>query len=333
MRSWIVFVFCSIGLLASAQAQSLPDGPGKETLASVCTQCHGLDVITALRRSAASWKQTVDQMRDMGASATDQEFTAIVNYLARNFGAQEGAAKPGAEAAAPAMPDGPGKQFILMQCTACHQPDHFTKYHRTPEEWQVIIARMGTRVPGSTKPDLDAVLQYFVTNYPKVEVPADPNKVNMNKASAKDMETRLDLTAAEAEAIVRYRETHGDYKEWRDMLIIYGVDGKKIQARQERMAFWVDFSSERATKAPRLVSARQAAPRADHPSPLRGVVNPAAPKYNTRNGVFFRPARGRRPGLQRARLRPGILGTDRGDVSRFPWYRDRAATTGSAHPL
>jgi len=191
-----------------------------------------------LRRSAAAWKDTVSAMRSKGADGTDEEFDAIVSYLTKNFGAPEGAAKPAGDAAAtPAMPDGPGKQFILMQCTACHQPDHFTKYHHTSEEWQVIVARMGTRVPGATKPDLDAVLKYFVTNYPKVEAPEDPNKVNMNKAAAKDIETRLDLTAPEAEAIVHYRETHGDFKEWRDMLIIYGVDGKKIQARQERMAF------------------------------------------------------------------------------------------------
>jgi competence protein ComEA len=238
MRFFIVLAFCSIAWWPIAQAQPLPDGPGKDAFASVCTQCHGLDRITPLKRSAAAWKDTVDEMRSKGASATDQEFTAIVNYLAKNFGAPEGAAKPSGEAAAaPPMPDGPGKQFILTQCTACHQPDHFTKYHHTSEEWQVIIARMGTRVPGATKPDLDAVLKYFVANYPKVEAPEDANKVNMNKASAKDIETRLDLTASEAEAIVHYRETHGDFKEWRDMLIIYGVDGKKIQARQERMAF------------------------------------------------------------------------------------------------
>jgi len=238
MRFFIVSVFSSITLMSGAQAQALPDGPGKDAVASVCTQCHTLDRITPLKRSAAAWKETVIAMRAKGADGTDEEFDAIVTYLAKNFGAPESAAKPAGDVGATLpMPDGPGKQFILMQCTACHQPDHFTKYHHTSEEWQVIIARMGTRVPGATKPDLDAVLKYFVTNYPKVEAPEDPNRVNMNKATAKDLETRLDLTAAEAEAIVHYRETHGDYKEWRDMLIIYGVDGKKIQARHERMAF------------------------------------------------------------------------------------------------
>jgi len=237
MRYLTVFVSCLIAFVSTIHAQPQPDGPGKDAFASVCTQCHGLDRITSLKRSAEVWRTTVDEMRGKGASATDQEFTASVNYLAKNFGPQEGAAKPGGDAAAPVMPDGPGKQFILMQCTACHQPDHFTKYHHTAEEWQVIIARMGTRVPGATKPDLDAVLQYFVTNYPKVEAPVDANKVNMNKAPAAEIAARLDLTTAEGEAIVHYRETHGDFKEWRDMLIIYGVDGRKIQARQERMAF------------------------------------------------------------------------------------------------
>jgi competence ComEA-like helix-hairpin-helix protein len=136
------------------------------------------------------------------------------------------------------MPDGPGKEFILSQCTACHQPDHFTKYHHTPEEWQTIITRMGTRLRGdATKKDLDTVTQYFVTNYPKVDKPEEAGKVNMNKATAKEIEAGLDLTVAEADAIVRYRETHGEFKEWRDMLIIYGVNGKRIRDRQDRMAF------------------------------------------------------------------------------------------------
>jgi len=135
------------------------------------------------------------------------------------------------------LPDGPGKEFILSQCTTCHPPDQFTKYHHTPEEWQAIITRMGSRIPGAAKKDLDTVLQYFVTNFPKVDKPEDAGKVNMNKATAEEIATGLNLTAAEAEAIVHYRETHGQFKEWKDMLIIYGVNGKKIRDRQDKMAF------------------------------------------------------------------------------------------------
>jgi competence ComEA-like helix-hairpin-helix protein len=45
------------------------------------------------------------------------------------------------------------------------------------------------------------------------------------------------LTAKEAEAIVDYRERHGDFHAWGDLLVIYGVDGKKIEAAKERMSF------------------------------------------------------------------------------------------------
>jgi competence ComEA-like helix-hairpin-helix protein len=228
------FLLCFLGAAFGLHAQALPESPGKEAFTSICSQCHELDVITPEKRSEAAWKQTVAEMRDKGAAGSDQDFAAIVTYLAKNFGTD--ALKPGAPATI-SLPVGPGKQFILTQCTNCHQPDHFTKYRHTPEEWQVIITRMGTRLPGAGKQDLDAVLQFFVTNYPTGQAPDDPTKVNMNKATAKDLESRLNLTAAEAAAVVQYRETHGDFKEWKDMLIIYGVNGKKIQALQARMWF------------------------------------------------------------------------------------------------
>lgn len=232
MRTVTGLLFCSFAFAASGRAQALPDGPGKDVFAKVCSGCHGLDRIVSQKRAGDAWQRTVTEMRAKGADGTEADFEAIVNYLAKNFGPGDGAP------ATPAvMPDGPGKQFILSQCTACHKPEHFTQYHHTPPEWQAIVARMGARVPAATKADLDAVEKYFVTNYPKVEAATDPNKVNMNKATAKEMETRLNLTAAEAEAIVHYREEHGDFKEWRDMLIIYGVNGKRVQALQEKMAF------------------------------------------------------------------------------------------------
>ena len=132
------------------------------------------------------------------------------------------------------MPDGPGKQIILRECTACHQPDHFTKYRHSNEEWQAIVVRMGQRVRSATKDELDLVQKYLATNYPKVE---DAAKLNVNQATAKDIETRLLLTADEAEAVVQYRQRHGAFREWGELLAIYGVDGRKIEAAKDRMSF------------------------------------------------------------------------------------------------
>ena len=132
------------------------------------------------------------------------------------------------------MPEGQGKQIILRECTACHLPDHFTKYQHTPEEWQAIVIRMGARVKSASKDELDIVTKYLSTNYPKVEV---AGKLNVNKAKAAEIQTQLSLTPEEADAIVKYRERHGDFREWGELLAIYGVDGRKIEAAKDRMSF------------------------------------------------------------------------------------------------
>jgi competence protein ComEA len=59
----------------------------------------------------------------------------------------------------------------------------------------------------------------------------------VNQASAQRIETGLGLTAKEAEAIVQYRDRHGDFRAWGDLLVIYGVDGKKIEAAKDRISF------------------------------------------------------------------------------------------------
>lgn len=137
-------------------------------------------------------------------------------------------------AAAQELPDGAGKQIILRECTACHMPDHFTKYRHTNEEWQAIVVRMGQRVRSATKEELDTVQKYLAANYPKLE---ESGKVNMNKSTAQQIEEQLSLTAEEAAAIVDYRRRHGEFREWGELLAIYGVDGRKIEAAKDRMSF------------------------------------------------------------------------------------------------
>ncbi|HEY7392065.1 MAG TPA: helix-hairpin-helix domain-containing protein [Bryobacteraceae bacterium] len=132
------------------------------------------------------------------------------------------------------LPDGAGREIILRECTACHQPDHFTKYRHTPEEWQAIVIRMSQRVHSITKEEIDTVQKFFVTNYPKLD---DNTKLNVNKATAEEISGRLDLTLDEAKAVVDYRQRHGTFREWGELLAIYGVDGRKIEAAKDRMSF------------------------------------------------------------------------------------------------
>jgi competence protein ComEA len=132
------------------------------------------------------------------------------------------------------LPDGPGKDILLRACTNCHKAEEFPAYRHTKQEYQSIVYRMGERGARATTAELDSVATYLAKNFPKVE---DTGKVNVNRASAKEIETGLGLTAKEAEAIVKYREGHGDFRVWGDLLVIYGVDGRKVEAAKDRMSF------------------------------------------------------------------------------------------------
>lgn len=235
MRTTLLFTV-SLSLVVSVRGQNLPDGPGKEVFAKICSGCHELDLATGQKKTKDQWKETVDRMIGYGAEVTKEQSDQIVNYLAANFGAPADAPKANADAAldAKVMPEGPGKQIILRECTTCHAPDHFVKYRHTNEEWQTIVTRMGQRAKLTSKDDLDAIQHYLATNFPKVE---EAGKVNVNKATAKEIESQLSLTPSEAAAVVQYRERHGQFLLWGELLVIYGVDGRKIEAAKDRMSF------------------------------------------------------------------------------------------------
>jgi competence ComEA-like helix-hairpin-helix protein len=73
-------------LLFTALMQDLPDGTGKDLVLKLCRDCHDLDQVIAENRTKDAWSKTVAKMGDRGAEGTEEQFEAIINYLAKNFG-------------------------------------------------------------------------------------------------------------------------------------------------------------------------------------------------------------------------------------------------------
>jgi mono/diheme cytochrome c family protein len=63
-----------------------PAGPGAETVASKCAICHGPELITGQRLTAAQWTKEVDKMVGWGAPLDPAEKAVLAAYLARHFG-------------------------------------------------------------------------------------------------------------------------------------------------------------------------------------------------------------------------------------------------------
>jgi len=81
--------FCLLLLAGAVWAQQLPDGAGKAETERICAQCHELARSISLRQDRAGWQATMDKMVTLGAKGSDKEFQAVVEYLARNFPADE----------------------------------------------------------------------------------------------------------------------------------------------------------------------------------------------------------------------------------------------------
>ena len=139
----------SLALVPLAQAQDLPEGPGKDVTNRICGACHEAGVVTKYHNSKDDWQPVVDDMRGRGADGSDDDFKTIVNYLGRFFGPQ----------------------------------------------------------------------------------------VYINRAAAPDLESDLDLTAAEAAAIVKYREANGKFKDFSGLRKVPGLDIQKLEPIQQRLLF------------------------------------------------------------------------------------------------
>ena len=129
------------------------------------------------------------------------------------------------------LPDGKGKETLENTCSECHGLDKVLSALRSRERWRAIAIEMRTKGATMSDSELDTLVEYLSQYFGAVE------KVNVNKASAKELEIALQLTAREAAALVRYREVKGLFKEWRDLTKVNGVDKAKIAAKRDQITF------------------------------------------------------------------------------------------------
>jgi competence protein ComEA len=129
------------------------------------------------------------------------------------------------------LPDVPGKDTVVRVCTKCHGPGNIAKKRLSRDDWDDQVADMVERGAKGTPQELAAVVNYLTANFgPDAKVP-------VNEAPLDELKSVLGLSSPEAVAIVEYRQAHGKFKAWRDLLKVPGVDAKKIEAAAKRMAF------------------------------------------------------------------------------------------------
>jgi hypothetical protein len=83
-----VCVLAAALFMTACGSSASSSSDGAALLNERCTKCHAVDRVTSLKKDQAGWQATVDRMRSHGANLTDTEATALVAYLAKQYGTQ-----------------------------------------------------------------------------------------------------------------------------------------------------------------------------------------------------------------------------------------------------
>lgn len=167
----------------------------------------------------------------------------------------------GAQAAPPPprgsslLPPGTGKQIVQRACVGCHSLDVVTSERGSAAHWSQLINEMIGRGADLTDPEINSVVKYLSNHFGAVSprtssttpsalsgggsstFGSTTDRINVNTASAQELQSFLGLGQKVAEAIVQYRRKNGKFKTWQDVAAVPEATPNQIEHLQERLAF------------------------------------------------------------------------------------------------
>jgi competence protein ComEA len=106
-----------------------------------------------------------------------------------------------ASAAWAQLPDGPGKAETERICSKCHELTTSISRRQDRAGWEATVNKMVALGAELNDKETVVILDYLAAHFPAEEV----TRINVNKASALDLESGLSFRRSEAAAIIEYR--------------------------------------------------------------------------------------------------------------------------------
>ena len=117
---------------------------------------------------------------------------------------------------------------MVKLCVGCHEVDLVVARRHTREEWDGVVEDMIARGTKGTQAELSLVAEYLSRNL---------GKVNVNSATARELQDGLKISERDAQAIVAWREQHGKFKNFEEVRKVPGLDAAKIGDKRG----WISF--------------------------------------------------------------------------------------------
>lgn len=135
--------------------------------------------------------------------------------------------------AAQQLPDGPGKAEMEKMCTQCHELSRSISLRQDRDGWSQTMSKMAAFGMKSSDKDYALVLSYMTLHYPPEDLPP----VNINKAPAIELESRLSLRRSQAAALIAYRKAHGEFRSLDDLKKVPQLDFAMLESKKDRIVF------------------------------------------------------------------------------------------------
>ena len=123
--------------------------------------------------------------------------------------------------------DAPAAAFRRV-CSNCHDADRILSTRRTRTQWEEVIEKMIDRGAEGTSDDFTTAEEYLL----RVS-----GRVNINRATTKDMVTVLAITQKDADAIAEYRKANGEIKDFDALAKVPGIDLEKLNKARDALSF------------------------------------------------------------------------------------------------
>ena len=126
------------------------------------------------------------------------------------------------------LPEGKGKDVLESVCGACHGTDLVASRRATKQGWSYIVDDMVSRGASATNEQIATINEYLAKNL---------GQVNVNKGPSEEIASVLEITSAQADAIVKYRTDHGDFKTVDDLKKVPGLESARLDAKKDRVVY------------------------------------------------------------------------------------------------
>jgi competence protein ComEA len=136
-------------------------------------------------------------------------------------------------ASAQQLPDGPGRPELEKMCKQCHELARSISLRQDRDGWSNTMSKMVAFGMKANEHDMNLVIDYLVKNFPAEDVP----RINVNTATAIELESGLSLRRSQAAAVLAYRAKNGNFKSLDDLKKVPLIDPEKIEAKKDRITF------------------------------------------------------------------------------------------------